>query len=64
MRLSTLVIVSTGAFFYWTLSGYKGKFNDYMSRYYDTDTKYNKNYWTGLGLLAFLVTIILGIYYN
>jgi hypothetical protein len=47
LDLPTLIIVSTGAFFYWTMSGFNGTFNDYMSRYYDTDDKYDKNFWTG-----------------
>lgn len=58
LDLTTLLIVSTGAFVYWTLSGYKGKFNDHMSRYYDSDTKYDKNYITGLGVLVVLAIII------
>ena len=62
MRLSTLLFVALGAFFYWTLSGYKGKFDDYMSRYYDSDNKYDKNYFTGLGILALIIISILGIF--
>jgi hypothetical protein len=62
LDLSKLVFVSTGAFFYWTLSGFKGTFNDYMSRYHDTDAKYFKNYWTGLALVAILMIIILGVF--
>lgn len=60
-NVTTFIIVSAGAFFYWTLSGYKGSFNDYMSNHYDTDKKYDKNYWTGLGLLSVIVITILGI---
>lgn len=62
MRLSllTLIFVSTGAFFYWTLSGYKGSFNDQMSRYYEYNARYEKNYWTGLGLLFLIVIAVLG----
>ena len=59
--LTTLIIVSMGAFFYWTLSGFKGTFNDYMSRYYDADTKYDRNYLTGLGLLFLVVVITVGV---
>jgi len=61
LDLLTLVIVSTGAFFYWTMSGYKGTFDDYMSRYNDTDNKYDKNYWAGLGLLTAFAIIVLAI---
>jgi hypothetical protein len=61
LNLTTLIIVSTGAFFYWSVSGYRGTFNDRMSRYYDAGTRYEKNYWTGLGVLFFIVIIILGI---
>ena len=61
LKLTSLVIVSTGAFCYWALSGFKGTFNDHMSRYYDYDTKFDKNYWTGLGLLFFAIAAILGI---
>jgi hypothetical protein len=62
MRLdfTTLIIVSMGAFFFWTLSGYKGTFNNYMSRYYEADSKYEKNYWTGLALLAVLSITVFG----
>ena len=59
--LTTLIIVSTGAAFYWILSGFKGTFNDYMSRYYDRDNKYDKNYWTGFALLAFMIMNILAM---
>lgn len=59
--LSNLIIVGTGAFFYWTTSGYKGKFNDYMSRYYDSDTMSDKNFWTGLVILFFVVMITLSL---
>ena len=62
MRLSTLLFVAVGAFFYWTLSGYKGKFDDYMSRYYDSDNKYDKNYLTGMGILALIAILIQGIF--
>ena len=62
MRLSTLLFVSTGAFFYWTLSGFKGNFDDYMSRYHDSDNKYDKNYWTGFGILGLTAIVILSIF--
>lgn len=63
MRLhpKTLIIVATGAFFYWTLSGYKGSFNDYMSRYYDDDNKYDRNYWTGLAILLVVSIVVFKI---
>jgi hypothetical protein len=61
LDLPTLIIVSTGAFFYWTMSGFNGTFNDYMSRYYDTDNKYDKNFWTGLGLFVVLAIIVYGV---
>ncbi len=64
LNLTSLIIVSTGAFFYWTLSGYKGSFDEHMSRYYDNDNKYDKNYWAGLLLITFIVMTILGIVYN
>jgi hypothetical protein len=59
--LEKFVIVSTGAFFYWMLSGFKGTFNDYMSRYYEDDNKYDKNYWTGLALLVIIIVNIIVI---
>jgi hypothetical protein len=59
--ISSLIFVSTGAFVYWTISGYKGTFDDYMSRFSDTDNKYEKNYWTGAGLITLVTMIILGI---
>lgn len=53
-----LVVVATGAFLYWTLSGFKGKFDDYMSRYHDGDVKYFKNLLTGLCILSILFMLI------
>lgn len=53
-----LVVIATGAFFYWSLSGFKGKFDDYMSRYHDDDVKYFKNLMTGLCILSILFMLI------
>jgi hypothetical protein len=58
---SSLLLVSTGAFLFWTLSGYKGAFNDYMSRYHERDGRYYKNYFTGLAIIIFGIGIIGGI---
>lgn len=58
LDIKTLVIVSTGAFFYWALTGFKGKFNDRMSRYYDDDAKYYKNFVTGLIVLVVLFLLV------
>ena len=55
------IAVSIGAFFYWMLSGFKGNFNDFMSRYYGHDDKYEKNYWTGLALLVFVIVNLIVI---
>jgi hypothetical protein len=57
--LLKFIAVSIGAFFFWMLSGFKGSFNDFMSRYYDQDNKYEKNYWTGLALLVFIIVNII-----
>ena len=59
VNVTTLFVVSVGPFFYWTLSGFKGTFDDWMSRYYDTDKKYYKNFLTGLALLAIILSTII-----
>jgi hypothetical protein len=63
MRLSipTLIIVSTGAFIRWTMTGFKGTFDNHMSRYHDTDTKYDKNYWTGIIAIVVLVIVVISL---
>jgi hypothetical protein len=61
LQLKTLIIVAIGAFFYWTISGYSGKFNDHMSRYYDRNTKFDKNYWTGVAIIVAVLIVVCGI---
>ena len=61
MKPTRLIIVSIGAFVNWMLSGFKGTFNDQMSRYYDYDSKYDKNYWTGLAVVIVIGIVIIGI---
>jgi hypothetical protein len=57
----SLLFVSTGAFLFWTLSGCKGAFNDYMSRYHERDWRYYKNFFTGMAIIIFAIGIIGGI---
>jgi len=57
-HFSKFIFVASGAFFYWTLSGYNGKFDDYMSRHSDNDAKYFKNFFTGMTLIGTILVII------
>lgn len=58
LEFGTLIIVATGAGFYWMLSGFRGTFNDYMSRYYESNSKYDKNFWTGIAVWAFIAVVL------
>jgi hypothetical protein len=60
-RFTTLLLVATGAFTLWLLSGFKGKFNDRMSRYYENDNKYDRNFLIGFAIIIFLITSLLRI---
>jgi len=55
---TTLVLVATGAFFFWILSGFRGSFNQHMSRYTDSDNKYYRNLFTGLIIFVLLLTTV------
>jgi glucan phosphoethanolaminetransferase (alkaline phosphatase superfamily) len=57
-RPITLVLVATGAFLFWTLSGFHGSFNHHMSRYTDSDNKYDRNFFAGLIIFVLLVTTV------
>lgn len=53
MRIGVIIIGTTGAFFYWMLSGFRGSFDSYFS-----SSKKTKNFITGLLLLYGLGTAI------
>ncbi len=55
----TLIIVSIGAFIFWLLSGFKGTFDERMSRYYESDKKFDKNYFAGLIFILILFTSLI-----
>ena len=59
--LTSLIIVSTGAFFYWFLGGFKTKFNEQMSGQYDRDAKYFKNLLTGVVIYTIIFSIIIKV---
>jgi hypothetical protein len=49
--------VLCGAFIRWLLSGMKGKFNDKMSSYADSDSGFFKNLFIGI-VVAFLIYLL------
>ena len=59
--LLTLIIVWTGAVFYWALSGFRGNFDNYMSRYTARDSKYVKNLLTGMVIIVSILTTVTAI---
>lgn len=61
LRFSTLAMVSIGAFIFWLLSGFKGKFNDLMSRYYESDQKFDKNYFVGFAIILIIIASVITI---
>ena len=54
----TLILTFIGASFIWMLKGFKGKFDDEMTRQYDTSFKSARNWLTGLGIVILIVFII------
>lgn len=60
-ELTSLIVVSTGAFFYWMLSGFKAKFNDYMSGQHEANAKYYKNFVTGVVIYTVIIAIIIKV---
>jgi len=61
MNLTTSVIVSVGAFVNWMLNGFKGTFNDQMSRWHEYDSKRDRNYLTGMAVFIVIGIVIIGI---
>jgi hypothetical protein len=57
----TLIIVMTGAFFRWMFTGFKGTFNEQMSHHYDNDSKYSRNFWTGIAVFVLLFVMLLAL---
>ncbi len=55
-RLESFIFIVVGAFFFWMIKGFKGKFDDEMTRVNESSTKDLRNFITGL-------IIIIGITY-
>ena len=56
------IFVLIGAFFYWSISGFIGKFDDYMSSYKELNRKYDKNFFTGFAIFSFVAIILYKIF--
>ncbi|NVN95075.1 MAG: hypothetical protein HXX18_07330 [Bacteroidetes bacterium] len=55
------IIILTGAFFFWTIKGFKGKFNDEMTGRFDTSFKDVRNFIAGLLILCMIAFLIFNI---
>lgn len=61
MGLFSIIPVATGAFIFWSFSGFNGSFDDYMSGRRDADWKYWKNYLTGTAVIFVVVMFVYAV---
>jgi hypothetical protein len=56
--IPTFAIVASGALCHWTLSGFKGSFNEQLSVRAENDSRYCRNFTTGLAISITLLVVV------
>ena len=56
------IVVATGAFFYWAINGFSGKFDDEMSGVRESSTKSIRNLITGTVILTIVGILVISFF--